>query len=124
MAMHIKAGWVATLGFATLLIGGVGLKPAQAQDYGRDDRRDIHQDLRDYRQDRRRLDALDDRRAAFQRCHDWDRGRDIDRQIDFLRRDMARDRRDLRHELQRTHRDRDHDRDYDGYRVGYWHDRG
>ena len=106
------AGFGGILGMLALFSAA----PASAQwDWDRRndrDRREIRRDVEDLRKDQRRLEQLEDMRERQLRRHDYRGARRTEEAIDRLRRDMARDRRDLRNETRgRRYNDRwDNDR--------------
>lgn len=92
--------WTAALGAGAVLFGIGIATPARAADWWGDHRRDVRQ----LRRDEDRLADLQRRRDVAERHHDWRAVRRLDHDIANVRRDIERERREMRDEYHRGRR--------------------
>lgn len=102
------ARWAAALGLCLALAGPMAASAAFADDW-RDNRygREIRSDYRDVRESERRIRDLEQCRDQARRRGDWEAVRRLTRLIGEERRELIRDRREFRTDLNGGWRDRD-----------------
>ena len=95
--------WTTSLGLAALLIGGIGISAAHADDWHDERRAEIRHDRENIRRDEARLTDLQIRHDEARHNHDWDAMHHFDREIDHVKERLAQERRDLRHDEEHWH---------------------